>query len=677
MADQGFSDEEVGYGAPAAGWNDAEVGYGTEVNPISSVIGKYWNPDAALKPITSYPDTYAKMNKEAREQMSHGASQVTSPESALDVAKGLGNMALGAVGYTTSPISAAYRTVIGQPIEDVTGIPKEYTEFAAGLATPGLGLPRLMRTPVPKVPPRGPLGVTLSEGQATGELSLIQREQAALRGQTGTQAQRAAKEFADQQAAQLGEARENVIRSLDPYGQIITDSPQAAGELASNTIRSIAGQSKSRVGNLYDVAKSYPGEVDANVFGQVVPSIKTALSDPNDKVIINDRLTPFASDAIKMIEDKVANLNGHPAQNQISGVTLEGIEQWRKELVAYRRAAWQNNPSDGRAASAVVDAFDDYINTAINSGGFNGDQRAIQAWNDARSAHADYMATFRAGKNDQVGRQIEKIIGRGGEPGSTGNDVADFLFGVSGTNPNSLNLGVARRVQKIMGPDSPEWASVKQGLFQRLAESGEGVADFSPKKVADRINKFLNNDGVEMARTVYSPAERDLLQSYADLMRKIEVPQSGANWSNTATAKIFQKIGSNTASMIGLALGYGAEHALNLPVGVGEAAGLALTKGSKYLADAREARAIARQMPILANQMQVWRRAMTQSQATPTPFTQRALQGAAINLDSTLRRLGMSMEQMGMTLQGPAAVKADPEQVKRKLEAAGISASGL
>lgn len=106
----------------------------------------------ALSPITSYPETYSRMNKEAQGMMSEGAHQMFNPQESLidpqahgisEVLTGAGKTALGAAGYLTSPISAAYRSLLGQPVEDVTGIPREYTEFAAQLATPGIGLPKL------------------------------------------------------------------------------------------------------------------------------------------------------------------------------------------------------------------------------------------------------------------------------------------------------------------------------------------------------------------------------------------------------------------------------------------------------------------------------------------------------------------------------------------------------
>ena len=75
--------------------------------------------------------------------MGHGVEQVTSPDSSLwERAKGVGNVALGGMNYALSPVNAGLRTVVGKPVENVTGIPKEYSEFAVGLALPSVGFTR-------------------------------------------------------------------------------------------------------------------------------------------------------------------------------------------------------------------------------------------------------------------------------------------------------------------------------------------------------------------------------------------------------------------------------------------------------------------------------------------------------------------------------------------------------
>jgi len=89
----------------------------------------------ALEPITSYPSTYNQMQHESRAQMAAGVSQM-GEGGAKNIAIGAGKTAAGALGYVGSPISAALHTFVGKPVEENTGIPAPYTEFAAGLALP-------------------------------------------------------------------------------------------------------------------------------------------------------------------------------------------------------------------------------------------------------------------------------------------------------------------------------------------------------------------------------------------------------------------------------------------------------------------------------------------------------------------------------------------------------------
>lgn len=128
--------------------------------------------ERALKPVTSYPETYMQMNREGLNQMGEGAARLqraftpkTGPrvgpfpdEQAANVVTGAAEMAAGGLNYATSPINAALRTVVGMPVEQLSGIPKEYTEFAAGLALPvpkRIPVPAARAEPraIPKVPP--------------------------------------------------------------------------------------------------------------------------------------------------------------------------------------------------------------------------------------------------------------------------------------------------------------------------------------------------------------------------------------------------------------------------------------------------------------------------------------------------------------------------------------------
>jgi hypothetical protein len=624
----------------------------------------------AIEPITSIPKTYRSLVDQATELFGKGFGDVKSGSPL----KGVGEMALGGLEYVTAPINAPIHTIIGKPVADVTGSETagNAAELAAGIMLPvPKGFPRLSRTPAPVAAPARMMDVTLSEGQASRELPQMQREQAAVRGRSGPPAQSVAQEFVDQQQTELAAARDKLARGLDPFGARVAETPQEAGEIVSQSVRDTAASRKADVNAAYKEARGYPGEIHAGAFEGIGQKIKGDLSLRDEPVIIDGKLTPFASQMIDDLEQRVSRLKienradpfGPPNPENITGINLQGVNQMRKRLSTMRKDAFgSGNAADGRAAKAVLDAFDDQIDAAINGGLFKGDQRAIGAWNNARAAYADYRGTFTAGKNDPVGRVVEKIIGKDKKDPAIPNDVADFLYGSAGINPSSLNVGVVKRLQSILGDQSPEWSAIRQGLFARITEAGPGVTELGPGKVAQRINRFLSSDGKEMANLVFTPAQRDLMQKYADLMRHIEVPQAGANWSNTAAfaaqgyvpniaSRALNMIGSSIGSLVGGHLG-------------GVAGGAATAKISGMSGQAREAREIARMMPVIGKVTKQFTTSATAAQSSPTPRNVARLMLATRNLANNLKSIGVSIspDDLVKSLQGPQSTNADETQ---------------
>jgi hypothetical protein len=619
--------------------------------------------EKAVQPITSLPSTYQHMVDESVGQMGRGVGQISSGEP-WEVAKGLGNVALGGLGYVTAPINAPLHTIVGKPIEENTGSP-----MAGTLAELGAGF----LLPVPKGMPRGaapiaeeaPYGVTLTGGERANNLAMRQAEQQAIRsGEPHGQA------FVAQREAQLQSARDRIARGFDPFGQEIAEGPQEAGAAVSEGMQNAATAARARVRQAYDLARSLPGEVHADVFRGMGANIRFDLSQAERPVVVDDRLTPYASQMIADIDNRVSQLHiqnrasfvGQPNPQNIVGINLEGVDQMRKRLSAFRQDAYASgNAADGRAAQAVLDAFDGRVDRAINGGMFNGDPRAVQAWNDARAAYADYRGTFTAGRNDPVGRVVEKIIGRNAA-GAThsgpaiANDVADFLYGASGTNPSSLNVGVANRIRDVLGEHSPEWIAVRQGLFRRLVEQAPETP-FGTQKTADRLNKFLKADGTELSQAMFSPDERRMLQGYADLMQRITMPKGSYFPSAPPLLRAMNTAGTWIARGVGAAIG---KALVPAPV-VGEIAGAAAAGRAAQTVQNMQARRIANQMPIIAQQMERWNRAQSAAQTAPNTMTQRALTAATVNMQKALTPLGVRVEDFAAEMPGTSSAQEQPQ----------------
>lgn len=237
----------------------------------------------ALSPITGYWPTYKRMQGEAYDQAAEGIHQMTHPDSLIDPqAHGLHDVGVGALktaagGFNYllgSPVNAAIRSIVGQPLEDTTGIPREYSEFATGLALPGVGFGKLPVKPgtvadagavaraagrpgevagvadgsVPKIRTlEGPdlqspqaqanraladeFDIPLTRGQATEDAGAIRFEDMAARGAHGDEMQGIAKPAFEDQFEAIQRAGQRVGQTVNRGEQPLGTPADAAASL--------------------------------------------------------------------------------------------------------------------------------------------------------------------------------------------------------------------------------------------------------------------------------------------------------------------------------------------------------------------------------------------------------------------------------------------------------------
>ena len=155
--------------------------------------------------------------------------------------------------------------------------------------------------------------------------------------------------------------------------------------------------------------------------------------------------------------------------------------------------------------------------------------------------------------------------------------------------------------------------------------------------MADRLINFLSGDGKEMAQVMFVPHERQVLQSYADLLRKMQIPQVGANWSNNY--KIVEMLGK-VAKVVGGAVGAVIGHAAGggyLGTAAGAVAGERIAGIGQKFGDISRARQISRQMPLVTDAMRKWAKAVHQAQKNNSPPSMAAASSAGVNLMAKLR----------------------------------------
>jgi hypothetical protein len=171
-------------------------------------------PGVSLGAAIDMPGEYARINREAREQMGRGVESLMTPNERV---KGAFETAIGGMRFMGSPVEAAVHSVVGKPLTEATGSERagQYADFAAGLAVPFYGLSgAASQTPV------------LRQAQKIFSPSIMSPEAERAAGLIRSEGGKAARDTAGIEQALQGERA--------PFGQRLR---VAGSELAQGNVR--------------------------------------------------------------------------------------------------------------------------------------------------------------------------------------------------------------------------------------------------------------------------------------------------------------------------------------------------------------------------------------------------------------------------------------------------------
>ena len=448
----------------------------------------------AISPITNYPETYNRMNTEAREQIGAGVQQLTGgtppfdpvkdaypPDStAMRMAKGVGNVAMGGIGYVASPLNAGIQSIISKPIEDVTGIPKEYTDVAAGfmMPIPGANMARIRSAPVYSQRTLSPGERVTQAGQNLGGVGTsgpvnVPRAVAS----DSMAAQRAGATVANVPLAgnplvrAAGDTTKNLAtKSQEIAGEYGSASTITAGDAAATSIKSwITDKSAKAVSDAYNKVDSL-----------VNPSVTTDLADTRTaaQAILNRRANANIaekSEAVRRIEEAITNPQGLNYQGVKDLRTYIGELLEKKNLL----------PADIRESELkqIYKGLSADLRTSVaNAGG----PRALDAFERAN--------TYNRLVSDRR-ESLAKIVGASGDVPAA--QVFDRLVAMAGntTRADMLKLSQAR---KAMGSDA--WNEVASGVISQMGRTVDATGNviFSPQRFLTAYSDKLSQPGRAM-----------------------------------------------------------------------------------------------------------------------------------------------------------------------------------
>jgi hypothetical protein len=178
-----------------------------------------------------------------------------------------------------------------------------------------------------------------------------------------------------------------------------------------------------------------------------------------------------------------------------------------------------------------------------------------------------------------IERQIAKLAGANGEPASP-SELVKKVFPATG----EVIPGADKLLDNIHARVSTaNWNQYRQAMWTHLLETPEGVTDFGPQKLSQRLAKFLASP---IAPSLYSESELSVMRQFAEHYGKLTPLPNTTNPSGSATmaAKLVRGMGNHIFSI----LGFGGGHVTGALVGHAADTAVKAVKTARQLEKTKE-----------------------------------------------------------------------------------------
>lgn len=377
--------------------------------------------------------------------------------------------------------------------------------------------------------------VPLTRGQQTGDPRLQSLEAASLRGALGEQAQ--------EQALAAQDVQQQGVRNI--IGGLAEGGDEALDEAVSSVQGSFKAI-KNQVNKAYEDAR-----VIQNVYINQSPIDE--VFKPQVQAILRGGGydTSVFSDAGKKVVRDIQDSGFYNGQ-KVTKQNLEKMEFWRRRLTNAAEDA--RGTSEGRALTAIRDAYDNFMGKLPEHALLSGDDAAIDAINNARYMRRKQGVLFERNKvikdlvtnkeltNEQLANMILTGVKEGEKINKGAGNVAKTML---------------RAVDETKRPALKQ--NLKKGTMARILRKSQGseLLDgqqiIEPSKLRKELDGLLNNKS--FLNNVFEEADVSALQALkSDLDKIVGVKKGTVNYSNTAysLANLFRQVpwvGGNAAKL--------------------------------------------------------------------------------------------------------------------------------
>ena len=387
-------------------------------------------------------------------------------------------------------------------MEDLVALGRRYPEIQAG-ASPASALAE------------SEFGFKLTQGQKTGNPSLLRREEM-LRSLSGdTRASQQARGVYEAQEQNLADQAQRIQDYL--AGGKSPSSPAEAAQTVMGSVRQQAADLKGQINDAYDVARTKNATIPLGHINDLSTKIRNSLQNiPVDSV-----LTPRTSRALDLLSEDMAKVS----QPGVTGVNMRAVEAGRQKMMSAMDGA---SGADLKALKNVKDAYDQWVSDAFDKALISGDPDALQAVQQARSLRAQYGSRFQPkNPNDQGGKIVKRLLDDNASP----DEMAQAIFGAGQLAPQA-SASVVQKLKAALGNDQDAWNAVRSAFINKAVTNRAGDT-LGPQAIVGNLNRLLR-ERPELVKQLYSPDEIAKLQRFGTAMQSLIPPKEIARSSGTA-----------------------------------------------------------------------------------------------------------------------------------------------
>src|SRR6185436_12049292 len=147
---------------------------------------------------------------------------------------------------------------------------------------------------------------------------------------------------------------------------------------------------------------------------------------------------------------------------------------------------------------------------------------------------------------------IRRYSGADGGPPAFGNQIVNDLFGATGKGNGRFAVDLAVRLKQSLTPEG--WTAVRQGMWEKLVNAGEGKIEFEAQALSQRLHEFLNESGSQLSKVLFSPKELQLMGQLASVYKQM-IPVKGTT-NPSGTAPMLAKIAAGARHSLLPLLGF-------------------------------------------------------------------------------------------------------------------------